>query len=62
MASLNTFGAILTYAIELESQLNDYYQALGDSDRAKAADKRRKSLNVSVVKMCLKLHLNRLKA
>lgn len=44
MASLNTFGAILSYAIELESQLNDYYQALGKDDRAKAAEKRRKTL------------------
>ena len=44
MASLNTFGAILTYAIELETQLHDYYQASGDNDRAKAADARRKKL------------------
>ncbi len=44
MASLNTFGAILTYAIELESQLRDYYQAAGSSDRAREADKRRSKL------------------
>lgn len=44
MASLNTFGAILTYGIELESQLHDYYNNSGDSDRAKAADDRRKKL------------------
>ena len=44
MSSLNTFGAILSYAIGLESRLNDYYRKLGDADRAKAADKRRKKL------------------
>jgi hypothetical protein len=44
MASLNTFGAILTYAIELEAQLHDYYHRLGNSGQAQAADKRRKKL------------------
>ncbi len=44
MASLNTFGAILTYAIELESKLHDYYQATGNSERAREADKRRARL------------------
>jgi rubrerythrin len=44
MASLNTFGAILSYAIGLETQLHDYYSELGDSERAKASDKRRKKL------------------
>lgn len=44
MSSLNTFGAILTHAIELEASLNDYYNNIGDADRAKAADKRRKKL------------------
>ncbi|MFQ5793545.1 MAG: hypothetical protein ACE5JP_00650 [Candidatus Bipolaricaulia bacterium] len=44
MASLNTFGAILTYAINLEAQLRDYYQSAGDTDRAKEADKRRAKL------------------
>ncbi len=42
--SLNTFGAILTHAIELESQLAAYYQAAGDSSRAADADKRRVKL------------------
>ena len=41
MASLNTYGAILTFAIELETQLRDYYQALGQAERANDADKRR---------------------
>ncbi len=44
MASLNTFGAILTHAIELESQLRDYYDEIGDADRSNSADKRRKKL------------------
>jgi hypothetical protein len=44
MASLNTFGAILTYAIELEGRLRDYYQAAGNGERAREADKRRAKL------------------
>ncbi|MDQ7024822.1 MAG: hypothetical protein Q9P01_05090 [Anaerolineae bacterium] len=44
MASLNTFGAILTYAIELEMQIRDYYQTINNSERANAADKRRGKL------------------
>lgn len=44
MAALNTFGAILTAAIDLEAQLNDYYASLGDDAQAKAADKRRSKL------------------
>ncbi len=44
MASLNTFGAILTYAINLEVQLRDYYQSAGNSGRAQGADKRRQTL------------------
>jgi hypothetical protein len=44
MTSLNAFGAIMTYAIELETRLNDYYQKAGDSDRAADADKRRSKL------------------
>lgn len=41
MPSLNTFGAILTYAIELETRLRDYYQAAGSATHAAEADKRR---------------------
>lgn len=44
MASLNTFGAILTYAIELESQINEYYTGIGNAERASDADKRRSKL------------------
>jgi hypothetical protein len=44
MASLNTFGAILTHAINLETALRDYYQQAGKADRAKAADKRRQTM------------------
>lgn len=57
MTSLNTFGAILTYAIELETRLRDYYQAAGDAGRAADADKRRSNLervrreNVTEIKL-----------
>lgn len=57
MASLNTFGAILTYAIELETRLRDYYQGIGNSTRAAEADKRRSNLervrreNVTEIKL-----------
>lgn len=57
MTALNTFGSILTYAIDLEGRLRDYYTGLGDSDRAAAADKRRKNLervrreNVTEIKL-----------
>jgi hypothetical protein len=57
MTSLNTFGAILAYAIELEAQLRDYYQAAGNSTRAADADKRRTNLervrreNVTEIKL-----------
>ena len=44
MSSLNTFGAILTHAIELETRLRDYYLAAGVSARAADADKRRTNL------------------
>src|SRR5215510_7483285 len=44
MSSLNTFGAIMTYAIELEGRLHDYYKAAGNADRAREADKRRSKL------------------
>lgn len=57
MASLNTFGAIMTYAIDLETRLRDYYQAAGNSARAADADKRRQTLervrreNVTEIKL-----------
>ena len=44
MASLNTFGAILSHAVELESQLSAWYGRLGEADKAAAAEKRRKKL------------------
>ena len=54
---LNQFGAIMTFAIELETQIRDYYQAAGSEDRAKEADKRRSNLervrreNVTEIKL-----------
>jgi hypothetical protein len=44
MTSLNTFGAILTHAVNLETSLRDYYERVGNTDRAKAADRRRQTM------------------
>jgi hypothetical protein len=44
MTSLNTFGAILSYAIDLEKRLAEYYKKAGAADRAADADKRRAKL------------------
>jgi hypothetical protein len=44
MSSLNTFGAILTYAIELEKNLYNFYGSAGNQEQAKEADKRREKL------------------
>lgn len=44
MRELNTFGAVLSYAIEVESILRDAYIALGKTTDASAADKRRQRL------------------
>ena len=44
VSSLNTFGAILSFAAEMEAQLQAYYALIGDAERAKAADKRRLKL------------------
>lgn len=44
MASLNTFGAILSHAVELETRLGAWYRDIGEADKAIAADKRRAKL------------------
>jgi hypothetical protein len=44
MSSLNTFGAIMTFAIDLEGRLHDYYKEAGNAERAREADKRRSKL------------------
>lgn len=57
MSTLNNFGAIFTFAIEMETRLRDYYQRAGDSARAADADKRRANLervrreNVTEIKL-----------
>ena len=57
MPALNAFGAILSHAIELETQLRDYYKRAGDETRAADADKRRQNLervrreNVTEIKL-----------
>ncbi len=44
MTSLSTFGAIMTYAIDLESRLHDFYKQAGNEDRARESDKRRNKM------------------
>ena len=44
MSALNQFGAVFSFAIDMETQIAAYYEALGDSVRAAAADKRREKL------------------
>jgi len=57
MTSLNAFGAVLTHAIAMETQLRDYYQSAGQGDLARDADKRRTTLervrreNVTEIKL-----------
>ena len=54
---LNSFGSIFAFAIALEAQMRDYYQAIGAAERAKDADKRRQNLervrreNVTEIKL-----------
>ncbi len=56
MSELNAFGAILTYAIDMEGQIATYYRPF-DSARAADADKRRSNLervrreNVTEIKL-----------
>lgn len=56
MGELNAFGAILTYAIEMEGRIADYYRQMS-SARAADADKRRSNLervrreNVTEIKL-----------
>lgn len=44
MAELNSFGMVMTFAIDLEARFTAYYTALGADDAASAADKRRVKL------------------
>ncbi len=44
MRVLNTFGSVLSFAIELETGLQNAYQAMGDQTKARAAQKRRQRL------------------
>ena len=39
--TLNTFGAVFTFAIELEARLSAYYGGMNDAAMAEAADKRK---------------------
>jgi chromatin segregation and condensation protein Rec8/ScpA/Scc1 (kleisin family) len=44
MTALQNFGAVFTFAIEMEGQVHDYFAGLGDDDTAEAASKRIKKL------------------
>ena len=44
MASLNTFGAIMTHAVNLEAELAAYYRQAGNTSRVQAADKLRQKM------------------
>ena len=44
MAPLQNFGAVFTFAIEMEGQIRDYYAGMGNDDAAKAASERIKKL------------------
>lgn len=47
MGQLNSFGAIFTFAIDLEGRIHDYYKGIGDSDKAEAAEERVEKLERS---------------
>lgn len=47
MGNLNSFGAIFSFAIELEDRIHAYYKALGDADKAEAAESRKEKLERS---------------
>ncbi|MFN8527330.1 MAG: hypothetical protein U0670_01820 [Anaerolineae bacterium] len=57
MTDINTFGAVMSFAIELESKLRDYYQAAGSAEKSAASEKRRQTLervrreNVTEIKL-----------
>ncbi|HVU14586.1 MAG TPA: hypothetical protein VHD90_25090 [Phototrophicaceae bacterium] len=54
---LNSFGSILTFAIELETRIRDYYESAMNKARADEANKRRVNLervrreNVTEIKL-----------
>lgn len=57
MAELNSFGAVMTFAIGLEARLRDFYAAAGNEENAAASEKRRVNLervrreNVTEIKL-----------
>lgn len=44
MALLNNFGAIFTFAIQMEARIGAYYQGIGLADKASETEKRREKL------------------
>jgi hypothetical protein len=43
-SSLNSFGSVLSFAIQLETELQAYFQSAGAAEAAKAAEKRKSKL------------------
>ena len=44
MAALKNFGAIFTFAIEMEDTIQNYYQRIGMTDKVQESAKRREKL------------------
>lgn len=44
MSELNTFGAVMAFAIQMEADLRTYYETAGNHERALAAEKRQVKL------------------
>lgn len=44
MAELRNFGAVFTFAIDMESRIADYYRGLGNEEAAKTAEKNSEKL------------------
>jgi hypothetical protein len=55
--ALNQFGAILSFAIKLEADLQDYYQKAGNADRARDAEKRKSKLQRARQELVLEITL-----
>jgi hypothetical protein len=54
MSNLNSFGAIFSFAIEMEDRIHNYYKKLGIPRKLKLPNAARKSLNAAAARMCWK--------
>jgi rubrerythrin len=55
--ALNQFGAILSFAIKLEADLQDYYQKAGNAERSRDAEKRKSKLQRARQELVLEITL-----